>query len=132
MKVIDWGLGFYFKRARMTSSVGSSAYTAPEVTMAEAYTARCDIWSLGAVACAFRKDVARPCCSEVMLSGEPPFYGRSNDEAWEPCGDVWQHVTPSVKHLVQRMLSSEPQDRPSADDILEHPFIRRGLYIDRV
>ena len=47
--------------------------------------------------------------SEVMLSGEPPFYGRSNDEAWEPQGDVWQHVTPSVKQLVQRMLSSDPQ-----------------------
>ena len=31
MKVIDWGLGFYFKRAHMKTSVGTSAYAAPEV-----------------------------------------------------------------------------------------------------
>lgn len=31
VKVIDWGLGFYFKRAHMKTSVGTSAYAAPEV-----------------------------------------------------------------------------------------------------
>ena len=31
VKVIDWGLGFYFKRAHMKTCVGTSAYAAPEV-----------------------------------------------------------------------------------------------------
>ena len=31
VKVIDWGLGFYFKRGRMKTCVGTSAYAAPEV-----------------------------------------------------------------------------------------------------
>merc|ERR1719330_2330003 len=51
IKVIDWGLGFYFGEARMKSAVGSPSYAAPEVLDAKpgaaGYSSACDVWSLG-------------------------------------------------------------------------------------
>lgn len=46
VKLIDWGLGFYFGQGRMNSAVGSLTYAAPEVLEAkekQGYTAACDL-----------------------------------------------------------------------------------------
>ena len=89
VKVIDWGLGFYFKRAKMTSSVGSGAYAAPEVRAGKAYSSSCDLWSLGATAC-------------VMLSG-----GANKPGGWFATGCLRQFsVLPAMKGLSVFFFSS--------------------------
>ncbi|CAE7254434.1 CPK2 [Symbiodinium sp. CCMP2592] len=117
VKVIDWGLGFYFRRSRMNTAVGSGAYAAPEVQRpvgGGAYTSACDLWSLGAMAC-------------VMLSGEPPNYGgNAFDEQHDfaPHGPIWEKMSSDARSLVTSLLKWDPSKRPSADAVLNHAWLR--------
>ncbi|CAK9025340.1 unnamed protein product [Durusdinium trenchii] len=108
VKLIDWGLGFYFGQGRMNSAVGSLTYAAPEVLEAkekQGYTAACDLWSLGVVTYAepqsFFGDLVLDCIGlftasssltrdsfgcEVMLCGKPPFWGNYNDQLRRTAG----------------------------------------------
>jgi len=118
VKVIDWGLGFYFEFGRMRSSVGSLTYAAPEVLSASGsrYGAECDIWSLGVVA-------------YVMLCGKPPFWGthseqlrRMKQERYPITGDPWDSISKEAKDFVKASLKAAPRQRLSIDQIMEHPW----------
>lgn len=49
--------------------LGTAYYIAPEV-LAENYDEKCDLWSIGVI-------------TYILLSGEPPFYGSTDDEILE-------------------------------------------------
>jgi len=112
VKVIDWGLGFYFKLFRMSAAVGSGNYAAPEVQRPGGcvYTSSCDLWSLGAMAC-------------VLLSGEPP---RASGEEIDflPSGAVWDSISPDARSLVASLLRRQPSERPSAEEVLNHVWLK--------
>lgn len=117
VKVIDWGLGFYFKRAHMKTSVGTSAYAAPEVQrpVRGPYTSACDIWSLGAMAC-------------VMLTGEPPFFGtKCEEDSTGPqatSGSAWESISQEARNWVANLLRWNPNERPSAEAVLNDPWLK--------
>lgn len=120
VKVIDWGLGFYFGMGRMRSSVGSLTYAAPEVLSASGrYGAECDIWSLGVLA-------------YVMLCGKPPFWGTHNEqlkrmkqERFPLSGSPWDtEVSTDAKDFVTRSLKARPDRRLTIDQILEHGWFK--------
>lgn len=46
---------------------GTPFYLAPEVIQKVNYNEKCDIWSIGVI-------------MYILLTGEPPFYGDSDDE----------------------------------------------------
>mmetsp|Transcript_363 Transcript_363/g.809 ORF Transcript_363/g.809 Transcript_363/m.809 type:complete len:641 (+) Transcript_363:166-2088(+) len=120
VKVIDWGLGFYFGQARMKSSVGSLTYAAPEVLEAEdndVYTSACDLWSLGVLA-------------YVVLSGLPPFEGsymqqvrNMRKEKYDMTKSVWSTVSPEAKDLIASLLRFEPKERMTLDRVLQHKWL---------
>ncbi|CAL1153190.1 unnamed protein product [Cladocopium goreaui] len=118
VKVIDWGLGFYFKRAHMKTCVGTSAYAAPEVQqpVKGTYTNACDLWSLGAMAC-------------VMLTGEPPFFGaRPDEESAGPTvtsGAAWEAISGEARSWVASLLRWTPAERLSAEEVLNHPWLTK-------
>eukprot|EP00933_Yihiella_yeosuensis_P079814 TRINITY_DN9323_c0_g1_i2.p1 TRINITY_DN9323_c0_g1~~TRINITY_DN9323_c0_g1_i2.p1 ORF type:complete len:641 (+),score=116.65 TRINITY_DN9323_c0_g1_i2:99-2021(+) len=111
IKVIDWGLGFYFGEGKMTSAVGSLSYAAPEVLKAQrggclamasslkgGYTAACDLWSLGVL-------------TYVMLSGRPPFFGifkeqlnAMSNERYPMSDATWQATSEHAKVLAHPWL----------------------------
>jgi len=121
VKVIDWGLGFYFGQARMSSAVGSLTYAAPEVLEQrgiEGYTAACDLWSLGVV-------------TYVMLCGKPPFWGAYNEQLKRmkketyPMGDAtWRAISQDAKDLIKALLRNDPRRRLSLDAVMQHPWLR--------
>lgn len=121
IKVIDWGLGFYFGQARMSSAVGSLTYAAPEVLEAreaEGYSSACDLWSLGVV-------------TYVMLCGKPPFWGNYTEQLKRmkkeqyPMSDVtWQAISKGAKDLIKGMLKNDPRRRLSLDAVLAHPWLK--------
>lgn len=121
IKVIDWGLGFYFGEARMSSAVGSLTYAAPEVLEAQAvegYSCACDLWSLAVV-------------TYVMLCGKPPFWGnfaeqlkRMKKETYPMSDSTWQAISRDAKDLIRGMLKCNPKERMPLDKVLNHPWLR--------
>jgi len=120
IKVIDWGLGFYFGEARMSSAVGSLTYAAPEVLEARAvdgYSSACDLWSLGVLV-------------YVMLCGKPPFWGnyaeqlkRMKKESYPLSDSTWQAISKEAKHLIKGLLRANPKDRMPLDEVLNHRWL---------
>lgn len=121
IKVIDWGLGFYFGQMRMTSAVGSLTYAAPEVLDAQTkipYTAACDLWSLGVVA-------------YVMICGKAPFWGSFNEqlrkmrkEEFPMTDTTWQATSQNAKDFIRGLLKGKSQNRLSIDAVMAHPWLR--------
>ncbi|GJP47467.1 hypothetical protein CLOM_g6652 [Closterium sp. NIES-68] len=99
---------------------GSAYYLAPEVFSGR-YSFPADVWSLGVVLF-------------VLLSGCVPFGGDDDDEIGETIregsftfdeesGSVWAEVSSVVKDLICWMLTKEENQRPTAEQILRHPWL---------
>jgi len=120
VKVIDWGLGFYFGQGRMNSAVGSLTYAAPEVLEAregEGYHEACDLWSLGVV-------------TYVMLCGKPPFWGNYTEQLRKmkreqyPMSDAtWQAIGNDGKELIRGLLKADPSQRMPLAQVLKHRWL---------
>lgn len=97
-------------------------FVAPEVLKRQGYDLACDIWSLGVLL-------------YIMLSGRTPFATSVNDPPdvilkRVGSGEIdfkafqWLHVSDSAKDLIRQMLHIVPENRPTAAQILEHPWIK--------
>eukprot|EP00963_Diacronema_lutheri_P007808 scaffold676_cov316-Pavlova_lutheri.AAC.35 len=100
--------------------LGSPNYVAPEVLSSgtKGYTEKCDIWSLGVTL-------------YIMLCGYFPFYHRIEKIMYQQIvtGDYsledpeWDCISSGAKRLVKRMLTVDPQKRPSAEECLCDPWV---------
>lgn len=109
------------KQSARRQICGTPNYIAPEVLdQNQVYEEAIDIWSLGVVL-------------YIMLCGFPPFSGDTLHELLrnirrspvafpEP---HWTHISPEAIDLVEGMLTKDPQQRLTAQEILAHPFILR-------
>lgn len=71
IKIIDFGTASPFNREQgMNSIMGTPYYMAPEVLKGQVYNEKCDVWSCGVI-------------MYVMLTGQPPFYGKNDAEIIE-------------------------------------------------
>lgn len=96
-------------------------FVAPEVLKRQGYDLACDIWSLGVLL-------------YIMLDGKTPFASTPNDSpemilARIGSGHVdietgvWENISVEVKDLLRQMLHIVPQKRPTAAQILRHPWL---------
>jgi len=69
VKLTDFGFSQFFdpEQDGLTETLGSPLYMAPEIVKQVKYDAKIDVWSLGVIA-------------YMMISGKPPFLGRSKEE----------------------------------------------------
>jgi len=125
LKVCDFGVSKVWSATKVLKSfVGTPAFMAPEVLALRnaphlSYNCKSDCWSLGVVL-------------YVLLSGHQPFshhlMGTSvqvqimNGSYQDMTGSAWKNVSSVVKDLVMRLLSVNPEHRPSAPEILQHPW----------
>lgn len=93
-------------------------WLAPEVVMKKALGKPADIWSVG-------------CVALEMLTGSPPWKGlaKNNDELTKlitsgahPNFPV--EISEVCRDFLMKTLKFKPEDRPTALDLLEHPFVR--------
>lgn len=91
----------------MTKGIGTQSYRAPE-TDGQVYNEKADIWSLG-------------CFTYILLSRNNPPFSKGSDRRREPS---YQGFDPVATDFIKHCLAYEPQNRPSAADLLQHPFLQ--------
>ena len=134
LKAIDFGVSVFCEPGeKVDMRAGTPMYVAPEVLKCN-YGLEADIWSAGIVA-------------YQLLIGKLPFSGEEGSEVAEEymngaaCAnkdifrailysdmdfsdEKWSHLSPGAKDLVASMLQREPNERPSATQILQHEWLR--------
>ncbi|CAI9782796.1 unnamed protein product [Fraxinus pennsylvanica] len=121
LKAIDFGLSVFFKPGeKFNEIVGSPYYMAPEV-LKRNYGPGVDVWSAGIIL-------------YILLCGIPPFWAETEQEIAEAIirsvvdfkRDPWPKVSDKAKDLVKKMLNPDPKQRPTAQEVLDHPWLQNA------
>uniref|UniRef100_A0AC34R5V4 Serine/threonine-protein kinase PLK n=1 Tax=Panagrolaimus sp. JU765 TaxID=591449 RepID=A0AC34R5V4_9BILA len=112
LKVGDFGLATIFGDGARDKSwlCGTPNYIAPEVLAKKQHTVKLDIWAIG-------------CVLFALLTGTPPFETR-NLSISENDYNFPANVGMEARSLIKVLLSADPNDRPPAEAIPGHPFMR--------
>ncbi|KAJ1929159.1 hypothetical protein IWQ60_001420 [Tieghemiomyces parasiticus] len=103
--------------------VGTPCWMAPEVIEERAYDAKADIWSFGITALELATGEAPlanlPAVKVLMstLSKPPPTLDRDRSK---------HKYSRHFQDLIAQCLQKDPGQRPSAADLLQHPFFRKA------
>jgi len=119
IKLIDFGLSRkYNSNEKMHTILGTPYYVAPEVLKGD-YDEKCDLWSIGAI-------------SYIMLCGEPPFSGKSNNEIFKKImteeisfeKSKWKNISNEAKNFIKECMCKYPEKRVTAKKTFEHPWFK--------
>ena len=118
LKLIDFGLSAVLPHNhRLHEITGTLQYMSPEVFSGQ-YDSKCDIWSAGVIL-------------YCMLIGELPFDGETEDQISVSIlmncpnyeHEQWTELSEEALNFVQRLLVSNPANRPTALEALQDPWI---------
>ncbi|GAX79942.1 hypothetical protein CEUSTIGMA_g7382.t1 [Chlamydomonas eustigma] len=113
----DFGLAKQLQRTMemARTPIGTPYYMAPEIYEEEPYSYKSDVWALG-------------CVMYEVLAGRPAFAADNLSKVvikvlkgmYDPLPSVYSE---DLRKLVDSMLTINVKKRPSANDILQHPFV---------
>ncbi|KAK6505350.1 Cell cycle serine/threonine-protein kinase cdc5/MSD2 [Arthrobotrys musiformis] len=127
VKIGDFGLAALLidGTERKNTICGTPNYIAPEVLFGkeEGHSFEVDLWSLGIILYA-------------MLIGKPPFQSSDVKEIYQKIkvatfsypNNPPQQISPEAKDLIKSLLSPDPRNRPTIDDIADHSFFKTGYF----
>lgn len=121
IRLIDFGLATSFSPGQMLhDACGTPHCIAPEVLQSTpCYDAKVDIWACGVVLF-------------TLLAGVPPFVNRDfrslfftiRTGSFSFENPVWGGVSLQAKDLINTLLQVDPNKRPSAAEVLNHPWLQ--------
>jgi len=124
IKISDFGLARiskdYPRRLPRSHSIcGSDFYLAPEVIKQEEYGREIDIWAVGVI-------------TYVVMSGSLPFFHQVLHKLYRQIVErdmgfpeqAWRNVSKGAQDFILRLLLVRPGDRLSAEQGLNHPWLR--------
>jgi len=127
--IIDFGdAKIIEEEALYDDFVGTAFYLAPECIRNRKgwELKKTDIWTIGVIA-------------YVMLTGRPPFYGRDNKAilrkilrakiSWKTRKST-SKISSCAKHFVEWLLMKDPKERPTANEALEHKWLKGNAATD--
>ena len=125
IKLIDFGCSKYFvkkkKHKKLSGIIGTTLYCSPEV-VDDLYDEISDEWSCGAL-------------MYMLLSGEPPFQGNSEEEIFQKIKKCeysfkpkeFESVSKNCKDLITKLLEPKKRKRIKANEALRHPFFTESF-----
>eukprot|EP01017_Pseudomicrothorax_dubius_P045733 TRINITY_DN794_c0_g1_i1.p1 TRINITY_DN794_c0_g1~~TRINITY_DN794_c0_g1_i1.p1 ORF type:complete len:643 (-),score=160.85 TRINITY_DN794_c0_g1_i1:66-1994(-) len=128
LKMGDFGLAtkLEFDGEKKRTICGTPNYIAPEILEGKnGHSYEVDIWSLGVILYA-------------LLIGKPPFETPDVKTTYKKIRmnsySFPEHVpiSDAAKSLIQKILVLDPTQRPTLDEILEHPFLNNGGTIPKL
>ncbi|KAL4433462.1 hypothetical protein ABPG77_010315 [Micractinium sp. CCAP 211/92] len=142
LKAIDFGISVFCRPGQYVDvRAGTPIYIAPEVLRMK-YTLSADIWSLGIV-------------SYQLLTGRLPFSGEEGQDVSEVymqkqtfdnksvfravlfaeldfTSPPWDMLSGAACDFVQSCLNRDEKQRPTAEQLLEHPWLQEDLEVSDV
>jgi len=122
VKLADFGYAAQLtqQKQKRNTIVGTPYWMAPELIRGQAYDTKVDIWSLGIM-------------GMEMAEGEPPYM------EFPPLRALFLISTKGIpplkeetkwssefKEFLAKCLEKDPEKRPSATEMLQHPFIKKA------
>ncbi|KAI4330122.1 hypothetical protein MLD38_028428 [Melastoma candidum] len=119
IKLADFGMAKHTtSSASMLSFKGSPYWMAPEVVMnSNGYSLAVDVWSLGCTI--LEMATAKPPWSQYEVVAAIFKIGNSKDMP-----EIPDHLSNEAKSFIRLCLQREPSARPTASQLLDHPFVR--------
>jgi len=130
IRLIDFGLSKHFDRSgeKHNLAVGTPYTIAPEIIQGE-YDEKVDVWALGVI-------------TYLLLCGETPFGGMDGESlisvrqnildckiVFEP-KKIWDGVSKEAKNFIRRLLTRDPEKRPSACEAQHDEWIVKYANLD--
>lgn len=119
LKLGDFGLATVVN-GPLYNVCGTPTYVAPEIIAETGYGLKVDIWAAGVI-------------TYILLCGFPPFRGSGKDQEdlfeqillgqFEFSSPYWDNVSDSAKGLVSGMLQVDAEQRFTAVQVLDHPWV---------
>lgn len=119
LKIMDFGLSSVEEFTDpVVGLFGSIDYVSPEALSRDRISSASDMWSLGVIL-------------YILLSGYPPFIAQSNRQKQQMIMNAqisfhektWKNISSSAKHLISSLLAVDPDRRPTAQELLLHPWV---------
>ena len=122
IKLLDFGLSKKYMQGMYLSDWCGTLYTMSPQVIDGAYTNKADCWSIGVIAF-------------LLLCNEKPFRGKRSqvlrqikdcDYNFKDVG--WFNVSKEAKQFVAALLTKYPNKRLSADEALQHSWLKKKLF----
>lgn len=120
IKLADFGFAkkIEFDSAGLVTACGTPGYVAPEILEGHPYGKAVDIWSIGVI-------------TYILLCGYPPFHDDNHNALFKKIkrgkfqydSPYWDHVSDDAKDLINKMLVTNPAERWTAAQLLEHKWV---------
>jgi len=112
IKLCDFGLAEVASDdMELIGLAGSTPYMAPEVVAGSGHSKPVDLYATGVI-------------SYIMLCGYPPFEPENGIIELEFPSPEWDMISDVAKDIIAKLLVSNPEIRPTAEEALRHPWFK--------